>query len=57
MKKKLGRPKLPKGEAKSVLIAAKVSKDDWGKIQAAMKRSGLSESEWVRQAALAAAEV
>ncbi len=57
MKKKMGRPKLPKGEAKTVLVAGKVSKADWEKIHAAMQRSGLSESEWVRLAVLAAADV
>ena len=56
MKTKMGRPKLPKGEAKNVLVAAKVSKADYEKILAAMKRAGMTESEWVRQAVLAAAE-
>jgi len=56
MKKKMGRPKLPKGEARNVLLAGKVSELEYAKVLAAIKRSGMSESEWVRQAVLAAAE-
>ena len=56
MKTKMGRPKLPKGEAKNVLVAAKVSKADYERILAAMKRAGMKESEWVRKSVLEAAE-
>jgi len=55
MKTRIGRPKLPKGEAKGALFAVRVSKPDAEAIQAAIKRSGTGKPEWLRNALLAAA--
>ena len=55
MKKKMGRPKLPKGAAKGVLFAVRVAKPDAEKIQEAIKRSGTVKPEWLRNALLKAA--
>lgn len=55
MKIKMGRPKLPKGEAKGVLFAVRVAKPDADSINAAIRRSGLSKPDWQRHALLAAA--
>lgn len=52
MKIKMGRPKLPKGQAKPVLIAARFSTDEGIKIHAAIKASGKSKPEWVRASLL-----
>ena len=55
MKKKLGRPKLPKGEAKGALFAVRLAKPDADTINAAIKRSGTGKPEWLRNALLASA--
>jgi hypothetical protein len=54
MKPKMGRPKLPKGEAKGVLYAARVSHDDAKRIDSAIARSGKGKPEWLRTALLSA---
>jgi hypothetical protein len=55
MKKKMGRPKLPRGTAKGVLFAVKIAANEAEKIQTAIKRSGLKKPEWARNALLSAA--
>jgi hypothetical protein len=55
MKKKMGRPPLPKGTAKGVLFAVKIAANEADKIQSAIKRSGLKKPEWARNALLSAA--
>lgn len=55
MKPKMGRPKLPRGEAKGVLFAVRVAKGEAERIQTAIKRSGLSKPDWARNALLSAA--
>lgn len=48
MKIKLGRPKLPKGQAKPVLIAARFTASESEQVHDAIRASGKSKSEWVR---------
>jgi hypothetical protein len=55
MKTKMGRPKLPKGTANSVLFAVRVAANEADKIQAAIKRSGLTKPDWARNALVNAA--
>lgn len=53
--KKLGRPKLAKGEAKGVLIGARFTPDESRDVHAAVKRSGRVKSDWIRNVLLTAA--
>jgi len=55
MKPKMGRPVLPKGEAKGVLIGARFSPDEAKQVAGAVKRSGGNRSAWVRTTLLSAA--
>ncbi|HWN94890.1 MAG TPA: hypothetical protein VNT99_07645 [Methylomirabilota bacterium] len=57
MKTKMGRPKLPKNEAKGELFAVRVAKPDAEAIHSAIKRSGIAKPEWLRNALLKAANV
>jgi hypothetical protein len=57
MKTKMGRPVLPKGEAKGEVFSVRVSADAAGKIHQAIKKSGLSKPEWARNALIRAATV
>ena len=52
----MGRPKLPKGEAKGVLIGARFSPDEAKKVHAAVRREKQVKSEWVRKTLLTAAK-
>jgi hypothetical protein len=52
MKTKVGRPKLPKGEAKSVMIRARVTPAEAKAIEQAAGGKGVSE--WARQVLLKA---
>ena len=52
---KLGRPKLPKGEAKSCMIRARVAPTELIAIEAAAKAKGSGISDWTRRILLAAA--
>jgi len=54
--KKMGRPKLPKGTANSVLFAVKIAANEAQKIQKAIIRSGLKKPDWARNALIHAAE-
>jgi hypothetical protein len=56
MKPKMGRPKLPKGEVKDVLIGAKFSPDESKQVHDAVKRSGVGKSKWIRKILLTAAQ-
>jgi len=51
---KLGRPKLPKGEAKSEMIRARVTKAEYEAIESTARASGKDISEWARQTLLQA---
>jgi hypothetical protein len=48
--RKVGRPKLPKGEAKGRIVPVRFANDDLTAIEAAAKSSGQTTSEWVRTA-------
>jgi hypothetical protein len=50
MSKKLGRPKTPKSEAKTVLLGALVNPQEAKTINRAIIESGQSKSEWIRSA-------
>jgi len=56
MKNKMGRPRLPKGTANSIVFSVKIAANEAAKIQQAVKRSGMSKPEWARNALLQAAE-
>jgi hypothetical protein len=56
MKKKMGRPKLPKSEAKGVQFGIRLSKPDADAVQQAIRRSGLSQPDWLRNALISAAK-
>ena len=55
MKSKMGRPKLPKGTANTILFAVKIAANEADKINRAIHKSGLSKPEWARQALIQAA--
>jgi len=56
MKPKMGRPKLPKGTANTVLFAVRIAATEAKKIEAAIKKSGKTKPEWARAALSNAAE-
>jgi hypothetical protein len=56
MKPKMGRPKLPKGQAKGVLFAVRIASQEAEKIDEAIKKSGLSKPVWARNALVNAAQ-
>jgi hypothetical protein len=47
-KAKIGRPKLPKGEAKGRIVPVRFTADDLKAMAAAAKASDQTVSEWVR---------
>jgi hypothetical protein len=46
--RKVGRPKLPKGEAKGRIVPVRFNADDLRAIEAAAKAKKLTISEWIR---------
>lgn len=46
--KKVGRPKLPKGEAKGRIVPVRFNADDLKAMEAAAKANKQSLSEWIR---------
>ena len=46
--KKVGRPALPKGNAKDVMLRVRVTPDDLKAMKAIAKSGKLSVSEWIR---------
>jgi len=48
--RKVGRPKLPKGEAKVRIVPVRFTADDLNAMEAAAKASDKSLSEWIRSA-------
>jgi hypothetical protein len=46
--RKVGRPKLPKGEAKGRIVPVRFNADDLRAIEAAAKAKKLTLSEWIR---------
>jgi hypothetical protein len=56
VKTRMGRPKLPKGTANSVLFAVRLAANEANKIQAAIEKSGLKKPDWARNALIHAAQ-
>jgi len=56
MKKKMGRPKVPKSKLRDILIQARVSPEEHSAIADAIRRSKDTTSEWVRKALLLVAK-
>jgi predicted HicB family RNase H-like nuclease len=54
--RKVGRPKLPKGEAKGRIVPVRFNADDLRAIEAAAKVKKLTLSEWIRSTLNAAIE-
>lgn len=54
MRKRMGRPKLPKGESKKV-FTLRLSSDDLKTIEAAAKKAGVKVREWARDRLLSGA--
>jgi len=54
MAKKVGRPRLPKDQARKELVAARVSRDELKAFRHEAEKDGLSLSDWARQALLKA---
>lgn len=52
MAKKAGRPKKSKAESRSPGISVRLTKDEREPIDTAVKRSGLSQSDWARKSLL-----
>lgn len=52
--KKPGRPKLPKGDAKSSIVPIRFNAEDRKKVEAIARASNLSVSEWIRSTLSAA---
>jgi len=52
MKKSVGRPKVPKNKAKSPGISVRLVENERKIIDAAIKHSGLSQSDWARKSLL-----
>jgi predicted HicB family RNase H-like nuclease len=46
--KKVGRPVLPKGDAKDVMLRVRVTPDDLKAMKAMAKANNASVSEWIR---------
>ena len=47
--KKIGRPNLPKGEAKGKVVVVRFKHDDLKRIEGAAKASKKTVSEWIRE--------
>ena len=48
--KKIGRPKLPKGQAKGRIVPVRFNAEDLKRIESAAKASQKTVSEWIRGA-------
>lgn len=48
-KQKVGRPKLPKGEAKGIVLQSRVQPQEKAAYQKAAKGQGVDLSTWVRE--------
>jgi hypothetical protein len=48
-KKKIGRPKLPKGDAKGRIVPVRFNPTDLKRIESAAKAGHQTVSEWIRQ--------
>ena len=54
MKRKPGRPKLPKGEAKGKIVPIRFTKAEAEQLVKAANRNNQALSEWIRRTVLAA---
>lgn len=54
--RRVGRPKLPKGEAKGRIVPVRFTADDLRALEEAAKDSNQSLSEWIRSACNATAK-
>ena len=52
--KKIGRPKLPKGEAMGKIVGLRFNAEDRKQLEVAAKSKKLSVSDWIREAINAA---
>jgi predicted HicB family RNase H-like nuclease len=55
-KPKVGRPRLPKGEAKAIVLQSRVQPTEKAAYQRAAKSQGVDLSTWVRETLNAAVE-
>ena len=55
-KRKPGRPKLPKGEAKEKIVPVRFTGAEIGRIGAAARKSDQTVSQWIRSTLSAAVE-
>jgi len=55
MKPKMGRPKVAKAKLRGIIVNARLSPEEHRVIEAAVKSSAESKSDWIRKALLAAA--
>jgi hypothetical protein len=53
---KMGRPSLPKGEAKGALLSVRFAPEERRALEAAAERDGETLSQWARRRLLTAAE-
>lgn len=51
---KAGRPPLPKGNAKAVMLRVRVTLDERAAIETAAKTKSVTASEWIRSTLIAA---
>jgi len=56
VKRKPGRPKLPKGEAKGKIVPIRLTKAEAEQLTKAAKSSDRTLSEWIRRTVLAASK-
>jgi predicted DNA binding CopG/RHH family protein len=56
MNKKLGRPKLAKGEAKNFQIGVRFNRDEAELIKTAASKKGLNNADWARTVLLSASK-
>jgi hypothetical protein len=55
MNKRMGRPKLPKDNARSIVFQVRISPKEQRRIKAAACKSGKGPTEWARDALLSLA--
>lgn len=56
VKPKIGRPKLPRGEARSIGLHIRLTKQERQAVDSTAKREGQRPSDWSRKILLAAAQ-
>jgi hypothetical protein len=55
MPKKMGRPRIPKKKARLHFVGTRLLAEEDREIQDAVRRSGQTQSDWIRDALLSAA--